>query len=622
MKLNRIENGTLTYTEVTPSFTDECDILVVGAGAGGIFAASTAAEEGADVILIENDINIGGMRVRGNVTPYYYGAPGGSFEADDQRIASGGGFAYVGNQPEPRQIVFTERLKKSGTRLITDTLPTGIYFDGERAVGLRVFSKGKTLDIKARIIVDATSDGHLIRMSGAEYSFGRKRDGKVAPFTVRTQYIKNGRYISINDDSGYINQYDEAAFSDKVIRAHANAEKFLSDGDFLSLPTQAGVREGITFIGEDRVNYEDLVFGRFCKNPLFYAYADLDKHGHDRALDDEIYQTWMTVANLATVTVNIPVPMGAVLPKGVRGIVTAGRCLSIDTYALGAVRMNRDMYRMGECVGIACAMAIRSGCDFSEINYAEYREKAESRGCFNGYPDRTVGFDNNRNLISYKPLEFTVDKTIDLLSTETPGAAIWSAYLMRTDKSVSDRIANMMENAESTATVYNCAIALGAMEDKRALPVLRKIVKNRDCYYYKDCRRSNQHRSAMAVCLLGRVGDSEDIAELESIVFDENEINKELYHVLSPEYIHHIEKDRNFLFFDIYTHAVMAMVKIYKREGLDTIALKARLEKLFADEATIRRITHVKSDEPAYIEIKAFFRGVLGELDLKTEARS
>ena len=614
MKVYTLYNGDLCITDREPDFAKACDVLVVGAGAGGIFAATAAAEEGADVILAENDLNVGGMRVRGNVTPYYYGAPGGSFEKADADIKQMTGFGFIHNQPEPRQIKFTELIRESGVRLMTDTAPLGIYFKNDTVVGLRLISRGSAIDVSAKLVIDATSDGHLIRMSGAKYRFGRERDGKVAPFTVRTQYIKNGKYISINDDSGYINQYDEQKFSESIIRAHANAEKFLNDGEFLSLPSQAGIREGISFVGREILKYTDLFFGKFCEKPMFYAYADLDKHGHDRALDDEIYQTWMTVANLATVTVNIPVPFGAVMPLGISGLITAGRCLSIDTYALGAVRMNRDMYRMGECIGIAAAMAVKSGAELDTVDYEAYLDKVQKRGCFNGYPDRTFGFDNNRNLISYKPLEFEVDKTLHLLSTETPGAAIWSCYAAKDKKRASKLVFSKMAEAEDTFTKYNCAIALAVMGDSRALPALREIVINRDCYYFKDCRRSNQHRSAIAICLLGRIGEASDAQLLSEIVFDEREIEKELYHTLKPEYIHHIEDDRNFLFFDIYTHAVMALVKIYKRCGLDVPSLEGRLEKLFADERTVRRITHVRCDEPAYIEVTEFFKSALKEL--------
>ena len=614
MKFSTLYNSNVTLTDASPNFSLSCDILVVGAGAGGIFTAVTAAEEGRDVILLENDINIGGMRVRGNVTPYYYGAPGGSFEKIDKETVMMNEFAFCKKQPEPLQIKLTELIRKSGVRLITDSAPIGIYFDGNKAAGIKALIKQVPTDISAKLTVDATSDGHLIRMSGVKYTFGRERDGKVAPFTVRTQYINEGKYISINDDSGYINQYDEKKFSKSIIRAHANAEKFLPRGEFLSLPTQAGIREGLSFIGKEVLRYTDLCLGRFTKKPMFYAYADLDKHGHDRALDDEIYQTWMTVANLATVTVNIPVPFGSVIPLGISGLITAGRCLSIDTYALGAVRMNRDMYRMGECIGVAASMAVEKGVEIDAIDYEVYLERVKLRGCFNGYPDRTFGFDNNRNLISYKPLDFNTDKTLDLLYTETPGAAIWSCYISKNKSGVCQKVYEMMKHSDSELAKYNCAIALGVMGDSRALPVIREIVKKRDCYYYKDCRRSNQHRSAIAICLLGRIGTKDDIAALSEIVFDKSEIDKELYHVLKPEYIHHIEGDRNFLFFDIFTHAVMALVKIYKRLKLSTDTLANKFTELFTDETTVSRITDANCDEPAYIEVTEFFKSVLEEI--------
>jgi len=55
-----------------------------------------------------------------------------------------------------------------------------------------------------------------------------------------------------------------------------------------------------------------------------------------------------------------------------KGLVTAGRCLSCDTYIQSAVRMNRDMFRMGECVGIAASMAALAGEDFLEMDYRKY----------------------------------------------------------------------------------------------------------------------------------------------------------------------------------------------------------------------------------------------------------
>ena len=81
MKLYTLENSVITQKDKFDFKADMyCDILVVGAGSSGIYAAFAARREGADVILIENDSGIGGMHVQGNVHGYYYGAKGGTYE--------------------------------------------------------------------------------------------------------------------------------------------------------------------------------------------------------------------------------------------------------------------------------------------------------------------------------------------------------------------------------------------------------------------------------------------------------------------------------------------------------------------------------------------------------------
>ena len=117
-------------------------------------------------------------------------------------------------------------------------------------------------------------------------------------------------------------------------------------------------------------------------------------------------QNWWVISNLSTVTARIPVPMGSVVPRGYRGIVTAGRCFSGDSYAQGAVRMTRDMCRMGECVGVAVAMAILDNSTILDIDYDEYLKRVRSRGCYDGDADKKFGFHFPRFGSPYTPVEF------------------------------------------------------------------------------------------------------------------------------------------------------------------------------------------------------------------------
>jgi len=194
--LQMLENGKITKTECTPQFDLSCQVLCVGAGSAGVYAADSARREGAEVILCEIGENIGGMQVCGNVTGYYYGARGGSFEEDDKKTSADSVFVTNRRQYEQRQIRLTERLGESGVKLLCRHSALGLYLEGNKVVGILAFDGERELSIKADITVDATSDGHLIRMTEVKKNYGRPRGGGFVPFGVFLQYTKDGKLIS------------------------------------------------------------------------------------------------------------------------------------------------------------------------------------------------------------------------------------------------------------------------------------------------------------------------------------------------------------------------------------------------------------------------------------------
>ncbi|MBQ8440684.1 MAG: FAD-dependent oxidoreductase [Clostridia bacterium] len=634
MILSVLENGRiLTSVIQEPSFDLFCDVLCVGAGSAGVYAADSAAREGADVILCEIGENIGGMHVCGNVTGYYYGARGGSYEEDDVKTKKDRVFLQNGRHWEQRQIRLTQRLAESGVRVFCRYSAIGLFLDEGRVKGIRAFDGKKIVNIRAEITIDATSDGHLIRMLNVNKQYGRHSNGGFVPFTVRVQYLQNGKLGSCNSDSGIMDHYKAKEFSQGTILAHANASRLLEKFEFVNVALQTGVREGLSFEGEAHLSYEDLLLGKHPQRVLFWAYSDLDRHGSERATEEELFQNWWVISNLATVTVSIPVPMGSVVPKGIRGLVTAGRCLSCDTYSQSAVRMNRDMFRMGECVGIAAAMAVRDQVDFLEIDYEEFLARARERGCFEGYSQRAFSFDNTYALYLQKmkslgidpdpkyqglspwnsicePIEFDMEKNFHLLKTASPGVAIWSCYLARDREQVGEKLFQAMTGTDDTVYRYNCAIALGLMGDARATDVLREIFENRDCFFFQDNRRSNQFRSAVAVCLLGRLGTLEDLERLFEIL-SEKERERPMYHTLKPNYLYSQSVTRNFVYFSMVTHACMAICKIGKRCGYPMERLHERFKMIFGDQKLLRRLTVAAPGTADFEEIDGFLNYIL-----------
>lgn len=628
MILSELYCGVVKKTACEADFDLFCDVLCVGAGSAGANAADSAARCGADVILLEIGENIGGMPVCGSVTAYYYGLRGGSYELDDEVTDKDCAFLSKGRHSELRQINLYKRLCESGVRLLIRHSVIGLYFDGDAVIGARVFDGKQIFNIKSKIVIDATSDGHLIRMTDVKKQYGREESGSFVPFGVFLRYTKDGRIRLMNNDLGTMNHYDAKDFSEKVILAHANADNLVKNEDFVNLALHTGIREGLSFEGEERLRYEDVLFGRSPGRALFHAYSDLDRHGCERATEEELFQNWWVIANLSTVTINIPVPFGSVVPKDIRGLVSAGRCLSLDTYLQSAVRMNSDMFRMGECVGIAAAIAVRDGVDFLDVDYEEYLARVNERGCFGGCSDRNFSFDNRYSSYLTKmkalgrepdakysdlspsdsiceKLNFDFDANAHLLKTDAPGVAIWSAFVAADKSAVKEKLVSEMQSASDELYRYNCAIALGIIGAKEALPTLREIVERRDCFFFTDNRRSNQFRSAVAVCLLGRLGGEEDLPQLFEILLD-GEIERDMYHTLEANYLYHTEPDRNFVYFQMLTHTCMAIYKIYRRLGLDMEQLHRFFADLFADEKIVRRITEDASNGAALAETQDF----------------
>ncbi|MBR2467319.1 MAG: FAD-dependent oxidoreductase [Clostridia bacterium] len=602
-----LKEGALLREECTPDFDEKTDVLVAGVGTAGTFAAISAAREGASVIAVERELAVGGMYTAGRVTGFYYGDEGGTYE-ECEREADELDKAFFGSRkkPEGRVAVYTEKLSEFGVKLYTGAAVMGLYIENDTVTGARIVTQDTTFNVRARVLIDATSDGHAVRLLSIPLRFGRGTDGGRAPFTVWSDVIKDGKRRGMNVDDGYCDQYEPYSFSDAVVSAHARKLLFLKDGaEYLSVASLPGVREGLSFLGEETLKYTDILSSKEPRRVLFYARSDLDKHGSDIALDEDEYQNFWCVSNLATLTVRIPVPMGAVMPKGVRGILTAGRCLSVDSYALGAVRMNRDMMRMGECVGILAALSVKHGCDVRDVDYGEYERLTDVYGCRRGKMTESFAFDapSGKNVIG-EPVErravsfdMTHEKIIEELATDSPGVAIYACRL--SDGSIIPKLVPLLASDDEKLAL-GAALALGLMGDGSGADVLRHAVRCRSSEIFTGCRRSNQFKSCAAICVLARFGTKEDMDLLSEIVFDKTERKKAMYVPENTSPLAYGKTDVRFCYFQHFTHALIAMCKIAKREGVSD-ELLSRIKRELDGEKTselVDFVTFGRADAP------------------------
>lgn len=170
----------------------DVDVVVVGGGAAGVAAATVCAEQGLDVVLLEQ-----------------YGFAGGAAVAGMSGTICG--MYLAGDHAVPQQVVhgFTERFRRAlhdrggltapqrygrtwasahdplmwretaddllttaGVRVIYHASVTGVVLDGDQHRGVVVTSKAGRAAIHAHRTIDASGDAAVVARAGGAYRYG------------------------------------------------------------------------------------------------------------------------------------------------------------------------------------------------------------------------------------------------------------------------------------------------------------------------------------------------------------------------------------------------------------------------------------------------------------------
>jgi len=176
--------------------TNEFDIVIVGAGVGGICAALAASRLNTKVLLIEKMSEIGGTGVHAAVALVC------KFRDHNGRCVNTGihkelfPLAYQNTgltfHEETVSSYDEQQLKETYHQLIGReknlTVWTGCEVDSVQVENGNIQSLTTTGAKKAlvygRVFLDGTADGNLSALSGAEFQKGRQKDGKMQMATV------------------------------------------------------------------------------------------------------------------------------------------------------------------------------------------------------------------------------------------------------------------------------------------------------------------------------------------------------------------------------------------------------------------------------------------------------
>lgn len=495
----------------SPQFEQTVDVIVVGLGTAGAVAAIAAARSGLSTLGIERQTSMGGTGTNGHVAHYYFGAKGGLFEELDERAAQfeKEGCLTDGASVEAKKLALEEAALQAGVTICYECTAIGLYMEDGTIAGVRWIGPDGIQESGCRIVIDCSGDAEIAVMAGCTARFGRDSEGTTHAYSNVVSLLRNGRVKPFYTDSGYVDHTDAAELTEALLTSATlptHLKHTYGEGDrLLKVAPLLGIREGRLINGDHTLTFERFVQGDFTDEPLFYAYANLDNHAKDLALESDLQQEWSVVSGLWSLRIAVPIPLAALIPQGTNNMLVAGRSLAVDHDLASCVRMKRDMQKCGEIAAKAAWLALRDGSAVRDVPYDELRELLEQSGCATKAPD-TVEWLSERNEIRIG------------LASDSPGIAIWSAR--RLGDSMIGSLREWCAQKQDSPLRKHSALALALLGAAGAIPVLREMVLERDTFMSGTSHMYSQFRGHAAIYLLGKLGDVEMVPELERIVVE------------------------------------------------------------------------------------------------------
>lgn len=329
----------------------ECDVTIAGGGTAGAAAAIAAARSGASTVLVEHHFGLGGTQTYGHICKYYYCYTDGFATQLMSHMTNRG----LDNSSIGRMLGYATTAMEEGVTILNGACVCDVESTGRQIEGIVLCRDGQWGRIRSKVVIDATGDGDLLAFSGASHTLGAEADGNMQDSGM---IHTGGRGYDL--DVIYQAKYQE------VLRAVCMAHEFGGGSDFSPLFTP---REGRTFVGEYVLDMPDVLLNRHFEDTIAMAYTDNDPHGAMSSLYSR-----MGIMPYHAQGYMVEVPYRSCIPKGLSGLLIAGKSISATQDAAAFTRMAADVQNRGYALGAAAAMAALDGCDVRDISVKKLQE--------------------------------------------------------------------------------------------------------------------------------------------------------------------------------------------------------------------------------------------------------
>jgi hypothetical protein len=420
----------------------EYDIVVCGGGPAGFTAAIQAARSGKKTAIVERFGMLGGaMTVGGNPEVALFFAWGRQVIAGIgwelmERLAK----LNWAKLPDPLASVSHDKMAVSVNipmaaymmdqmcmedkvdiylhQPVVDVLH---YNDSETSMkvlnAVRISTKTGLETISGKVFIDCTGDGDIAAWAGASYELG----DELQPGTLRF-YLTGYRYDDIDEkqindaylkaiEEGqlkhhdfwaypgwkpsyilknkgdnvnhvlYINGADSNSRTKGEIEGRKSVARIVNwlrsevrgaeNVEAIAIAPETCIRESRRILGDDYITGEDYVNGKAYENAVCYSFYPIDIHTCEK---DNYRITYLQKGIVPQI------PLGALIPKGLKNVLVAGRCISGDRHAQSAFRVKSTCMATGQAAGAAASLAIDNCNDIRKVNVEKLKITLRENG--------------------------------------------------------------------------------------------------------------------------------------------------------------------------------------------------------------------------------------------------
>jgi glycine/D-amino acid oxidase-like deaminating enzyme len=337
---------------------------------------------------------------------------------------AGTGITY---HPELLKVVWERLAAEAGVRVLLHAWVQDVLREGDRLAGVVVATKSGLQALRARIIIDASGDADVCAAAGVPFEqAGELEPAQTLTTSFRMANVDLARRKTVGKDelhrlmaeaaeAGYalprregsdhampilgftstimtrvqsferrggrvVNATDPALLSAAEQEGRRQAleyARFLRDrvpgyerASFAGFGAQIGIRETRRVHGDYRLTAEDVLGARQFDDQIGLCGAPIEDHHGGRDT------RWQCLPDGTCVGI----PYRTLLPKGIDGLLVAGRCFSATHDAHASVRSMGQCMAMGQAAGTAAALASMRRLPPRELPIPLLRELLRAQG--------------------------------------------------------------------------------------------------------------------------------------------------------------------------------------------------------------------------------------------------